>query len=76
LLATFSTNAAGAQQLLKIAKSIGGQALLCLSHPDQLPDFVEPLSSQALRLAHRGWPGPIILEFVQSGRDRPLMRPW
>jgi L-threonylcarbamoyladenylate synthase len=71
LLATSSTNAAGAQQLLKIAKSIGGQALLCLSHPDQLPDFVEPLSSQALRLARRGWPGPIILEFVQSGWSGP-----
>lgn len=71
LLATSSTNRAGAEQLLRIAKSIGGQALLCLSHPDQLPDFLERLPPAALRLARRGWPGPIILEFVQSHWSGP-----
>jgi len=71
LLATSSTNSTGGRQLLKIASSIGGQPLLCLSHPDQLPDFMEPLPPQALRLARRGWPGPILLEFAQSSWSGP-----
>ena len=75
LLAASSTNRAGAEQLLGIAKSIGGQALLCLSHPDQLPDFLERLPPAALRLARRGWPGPIILEFVQSRWSGPPLDP-
>jgi protein-tyrosine phosphatase len=71
LLATSSTNGPAAEQLLQIARSTGGQAILCLAHPDQLPDFVAPLSPQAMRLAQRGWPGPIILEFAQSGWSGP-----
>lgn len=66
LLATSSANSRCAAQLLEIADRVGTSPLLCLAHPEQLSDFVDPLSPLAMRLARRGWPGPIILEFDQQ----------
>lgn len=65
LLATSSANDAACAKLLRIAEQSGGQPILCLAHPDQLPDYVDPLPLYAKRLARRSWPGPIILEFQQ-----------
>ncbi len=59
LLATSSTNGPAAEQLLQIARSTGGQAILCLAHPDQL------LRTSSLRCHSRpcGW-------LSEVGRDR------
>lgn len=63
LLATSSTNDAAVARLLEVAHAVGRTPRLCLSHAGQLADYVEHVTPAALRLAHRSWPGPVILEF-------------
>jgi len=63
LLATSSVNAPAVVRLIELAHSVGRPLTLCVSEAGQIEDYRERVSPAALRLAHRSWPGPVILEF-------------
>ena len=77
LLATSSMNAVAVARLLEVASAVGRVPCLCLSHAGQIADYVESVTPQALRLAQRSWPGPVILEFEPTSKwaGPPLAAP-
>jgi len=77
LLATSTENAPAVARLIELARTVDRPLNLCLSEAGQIEDYVEQVSPQALRLAQRSWPGPVILEFEPTSRwgGPPLAAP-
>lgn len=67
VLATSSANATACAKLVQISRSMSRPVTLCLGHPGQIDDYAHTATPQARRLAYRSWPGPVVLEFEQSG---------
>ena len=77
LLATSSVNAEGVSRLIHLAQSVKRPLSLCLAEAGQIEDYLDRVPPQAMRLAQRSWPGPVILEFESTSQwvGPPLAAP-